>query len=389
MKSLLLSLLLVTSASAQTAGQALFQFVGTNQFVNQFVTPQNGKYLKFQGGAIVLDVPNSTVTSVGLTVPTGFAVSGSPITTSGTIGVTYASGYQGFTSAESTKLLSVVLGPPSATANALAIYNGTTGKLLQDGTLTNPSANQLGGVSTITANGSGGILIESANGTDIGQLGAGNTANLTWYGSHNFNAATANTIAGFGASKTLQSLATSTYPSLTELSYVKGVTSAIQTQLDQSAPLFCRLFTDQSFSNVSTFGTLDDFLVSVGVGYWQITLHIEAENGNGTGAMDYQLFENGAAFNQIGMSITPGSWGTGTADNTGWRASSDIIDTAFDTGTFDAGNFVHVTGIIQVTTAGLVGVRMRQAAGSTGAVACTVYADRTYMILTKLADVTP
>lgn len=44
--------------------------------------------------------------------------------------------------------------------------------------------------------------------------------------------ATASTIAIFDASKNLISATTATYPSLTELSYVKGVTSAIQTQLD-------------------------------------------------------------------------------------------------------------------------------------------------------------
>jgi len=42
---------------------------------------------------------------------------------------------------------------------------------------------------------------------------------------------TASTIASFDASKNVKSLSTATYPSLTELSYVKGVTSAIQTQL--------------------------------------------------------------------------------------------------------------------------------------------------------------
>lgn len=44
--------------------------------------------------------------------------------------------------------------------------------------------------------------------------------------------ATASTLSGFDASKNLISLSTSTYPSLTELAYVKGVTSAIQTQID-------------------------------------------------------------------------------------------------------------------------------------------------------------
>jgi hypothetical protein len=43
---------------------------------------------------------------------------------------------------------------------------------------------------------------------------------------------TTNEIAYFTASGTIASLTTGTYPSLTELSYVKGVTSAIQTQLD-------------------------------------------------------------------------------------------------------------------------------------------------------------
>lgn len=88
-------------------------------------------------------------------------------------------------------------------------------------------------VHNIKPDASDGLLLESSNGTDIGILGAGNTANVTWYGSHNFDTATQDTIAGFtGAGKTLGSLATATYPSLTELSYVKGVTSAIQTQLN-------------------------------------------------------------------------------------------------------------------------------------------------------------
>ena len=45
-----------------------------------------------------------TVTSVALSVPTGLTVGGSPITDSGTLAVSYDAGYQGFTSAESSKL---------------------------------------------------------------------------------------------------------------------------------------------------------------------------------------------------------------------------------------------------------------------------------------------
>lgn len=51
-----------------------------------------------------------TVTSVGLSVPTGFQVSGSPVTTSGTLTVTYDTGYQGYTSAEASKLSGIAAG---------------------------------------------------------------------------------------------------------------------------------------------------------------------------------------------------------------------------------------------------------------------------------------
>lgn len=48
---------------------------------------------------------------------------------------------------------------------------------------------------------------------------------------------TANQIAYFTAQQVIASLDTATYPSLTELSYVKGATSAIQTQINNVAPI--------------------------------------------------------------------------------------------------------------------------------------------------------
>lgn len=51
-----------------------------------------------------------TVTSVALSVPTGLTVSGSPITSSGTITVNYDTGYQGYTSAEASKLSGIEVG---------------------------------------------------------------------------------------------------------------------------------------------------------------------------------------------------------------------------------------------------------------------------------------
>jgi len=54
---------------------------------------------------------------------------------------------------------------------------------------------------------------------------------------------TASTIASFDASKNVKSLPTETYPSLAELAYVKGVTSAIQTQINTKAPIASPTFT--------------------------------------------------------------------------------------------------------------------------------------------------
>ena len=62
--------------------------------------------------------------------------------------------------------------------------------------------------------------------------GATDALTISSAGAINLPGATASTIAIFDASKNLISATTATYPSLTELSYVKGVTSSIQTQLN-------------------------------------------------------------------------------------------------------------------------------------------------------------
>lgn len=64
-----------------------------------------------------------------------------------------------------------------------------------------------------------------------------NTQAVRIFGSLEMYSLTASQILALDADKKLQSLSTATYPSLTELSYVKGVTSAIQTQLDDKADM--------------------------------------------------------------------------------------------------------------------------------------------------------
>jgi hypothetical protein len=67
----------------------------------------SGKYLTTDGSALawgtVSGGGSGTVTSVAMSVPTGLTVSGSPITTDGTLAVTYASGYAIPTTAKQTE----------------------------------------------------------------------------------------------------------------------------------------------------------------------------------------------------------------------------------------------------------------------------------------------
>lgn len=81
-------------------------------------TPNSGTFLRGDGtwGTVA---GSGTVTSVAMTVPTGLSIAGSPITGSGTLAVTYTSGYQGYTTVEATKLSGIAAG---ATANQTNAY---------------------------------------------------------------------------------------------------------------------------------------------------------------------------------------------------------------------------------------------------------------------------
>lgn len=72
---------------------------------------------------------------------------------------------------------------------------------------------------------------------------------------------TASQIMATDASKNLVSLAVATYPSLTELSYVKGVTSAIQTQINAKAPSTAPTF---ATSITGSYLTASEILITDG-----------------------------------------------------------------------------------------------------------------------------
>lgn len=166
-----------------------------------------------------------------------------------------------------------------ATLTALAAYN-TNGFLVQT------AADTFAGRS-IAVTGSTGIAISNGDGVAGNPTISGINASDTVKGVASFNAtnfsvssgavntiqdiatgssptfaaqtlsgATANTIASFNGSKVITSLALATYPSLTELSYVKGVTSALQTQLDAKLSSATAASTYIPLSYLDTDGTL-------------------------------------------------------------------------------------------------------------------------------------
>ena len=103
-------------------------------------------------------------------------------------------------------------------------YTGATGDV-------NLASNKITSIA-LQANSSAGGELRTSSAAVALHFGSGGSANGTLYGGWNYDNGTANTLVSLGASKTFTSLSTATYPSLTEISYVKGVTSAIQTQLN-------------------------------------------------------------------------------------------------------------------------------------------------------------
>jgi hypothetical protein len=115
------------------------------------------------------DSTTGTVTSVAATAGTGISVTGSPITTSGTLnitntapdqtvvltagtGISTSGTYPNFTITNTSPSLGGdVVGPASATDNAIARYDTTTGKLLQNSLVIIGDTGSVTGVNALTA----------------------------------------------------------------------------------------------------------------------------------------------------------------------------------------------------------------------------------------------
>ena len=236
---------LINKQTSSTSGATAFTDLTD---VPSSYSGQGGKAVRVNVGETGLEFftasGSGTVTSVAATVPTGLTISGSPITAAGTLAIGLDTGYviplQSTLDAKLDGNGTATYVPFYADANTLEsdahfYYNKTTDILHVHG---------------LAGDATDGLLIESENGTDIGILGAANTANVTWYGSHNFNTATANTIAIFGASKTLSSGTVGN-----SLSFSAGSLDTIQDIRTTANPQFATIelgaATDTTISRVS------------------------------------------------------------------------------------------------------------------------------------------
>lgn len=88
-------------------------------------TGGTGQYIRGDGSIATFPaIPAGTVTSVGLSVPTGFSVSGSPVTGSGTLSLSYTAGYTGFTTTLQTKINGVADGATANSSDAFLLARG-------------------------------------------------------------------------------------------------------------------------------------------------------------------------------------------------------------------------------------------------------------------------
>lgn len=221
---------------------------GDATHVGQFTVDVNG-IITNAVDVLITAGGTGTVTSVAMSVPTGLTVTGSPITTAGTLAVTLTAGYVIPTTTEETNW-------NTAYTNRITSLTttGTSGAAtLIANTLNIPQysgATVAGADKQVQYNDSGAFGAEAGFEYD-------KTTNELTVPDLIDSGLTASEIVASNGSKKLVSLAVATYPSLTELSYLKGVTSAVQTQLGLLAPLASPVFTGNPTAPTPTAGDND------------------------------------------------------------------------------------------------------------------------------------
>jgi len=188
---------------------------------------------------------------------------------------------------------------------------------------------------------------------NIGAAGASRPQTLYVKTAINLNSLTASQILASDASKNITSLPVATYPSLTELSYVKGVTSALQTQLNAkvdsvsgSAPIASSGGTTPTIS-ISDFGGANGVLAGSkgAVPAPAATDNTKYLKGDGTWAtitllpaysQDKVLYSTASAaeWRTVGTGSTASSYPTGTT----------IFGVAKPSGLLNTGTYNSIVG---------------------------------------------
>lgn len=170
----------------------------------------------------------------------------------------------------------------------------------------------------VKANSSAGFLIEANNGTDVGLLGVGNTANVSWYGNHNYTGRLYAQRDNGGATPV-------------EGMVVDNTTNATASVL-QSSPSFLRR--GRGFlSNSSTsypFETQDYAIGEVGLTAYGKWIHqFKANNGSWQEFMRFDSSPLGQGFSitpgQALSNGTPGTTRNFTINNTGSNSWIDFV----------------------------------------------------------------
>jgi hypothetical protein len=121
-----------------------------------------GQLLSSQGVGLPLQwitaSGTGTVTSVGCSVPTGMSISGSPITAAGTLAISWAAGYTGYTSVEQTKLSGLPATAVSKTGDTMSgNLTVNTANAVIEATGTNTTVRSIGSSGAIVALGVGAL----------------------------------------------------------------------------------------------------------------------------------------------------------------------------------------------------------------------------------------
>lgn len=149
----------------------------------------------------------------------------------------------------------------------------------------------------VKASTSAGLSLKSNSGTTIGLLSAGGGAGVTWYGGNNFNTVTASRVAQFSASKTLESSSVTN----TELGYVSGVTSAIQTQLNAKQATLVSGTNIKTINSTSLLGSGD---ISISASPAGSNTQVQLNNSGAFGADSLFNFDSTKKSLGVGLSGT-------------------------------------------------------------------------------------